>query len=211
MCASSGNLWSAFCSSCRKSTRTFSFSPAGNFVCRPVRSSEFRGRWILSDMRGLYCPPVGIGQEQYPAPLRLPSGWNLPRTFLSAVALRNFSGLEIRPVLLNGCPNFPSIPDARVPRTRAPRAQNLCSRQESNLHYILRKDASYPLNDESPTLLRKIPELRRTSNGVSDHGSPAEARRHFERGWQRRKRCGQCSIILAFFHTIQTSVLREGR
>lgn len=29
---------------------------------------------------------------------------------------------------------------------------SLCSRQESNLHYILRKDASYPLNDESVRL-----------------------------------------------------------
>lgn len=33
-----------------------------------------------------------------------------------------------------------------------------CSRQESNLHYILRKDASYPLNDESvpPTILENL-------------------------------------------------------
>ena len=30
-----------------------------------------------------------------------------------------------------------------------PTSTTLCSRQESNLHYILRKDVSYPLNDES--------------------------------------------------------------
>ena len=32
----------------------------------------------------------------------------------------------------------------------------LCPRQESNPHYILRKDASYPLNDEGQRLTKEM-------------------------------------------------------
>jgi hypothetical protein len=53
----------------------------------------------------------------------------------------------------HGFPNLPPRETSRFPDPflrREPKSlRSLCSRQESNLHYILRKDASYPLNDES--------------------------------------------------------------
>ena len=95
-----------------------------------------------------------------------PPGRKLPRTFSLAVARENFSGLVLLPILLNGSPQNLSIPGALLRNAHV--GHLVSSRQESNPHYILRKDASYPLNDgrgsdrvvEKTFTVNPIPKLR---------------------------------------------------
>ncbi len=61
----------------------------------------------------------------------------LPRTFLLAVARKNFSALLARPVLLNGCPRLLSNPPRLLQIATKPEACSgfgyLCAGEDSNL------------------------------------------------------------------------------